>query len=164
MRKLSDYKDQNDLYDMLVEFIQLIYFKYALISPKDKPIVLVESILCPTLFRSTLAKVLFSHYEVSAIWYLPSHLVSLAPLEVDTALVLDVGYSEAVAVPICHGYPVLHAWEALPIGSQHVQKKIMELLSSDNLGVQNLNEDVLEDIKGKLFFKIHLLVKFCMYI
>lgn len=57
MRKICDYDSAEDLYDMLVELIHIIYFKYALISPKDRPIVIVESLLCPTLFRETLAKV-----------------------------------------------------------------------------------------------------------
>lgn len=51
---------------------------------------------------------------------LPSHLVCLAPLAIDTGLVLDIGYSEAVVIPVCHGLPVIHAWQALPLGSQAV--------------------------------------------
>ena len=34
-------------------------------NPKERRIVVVESILAPSLFRDTLAKVLFTHYEVS---------------------------------------------------------------------------------------------------
>lgn len=89
-------------------------------SPKDRPVVVIESLLCPTIFRETLAKVLFCHYEVSMMLVLPSHLICLAPLAIDTALVLDVGYTEAIAIPICHGLPVLHAWQALPIASQAI--------------------------------------------
>lgn len=86
-------------------------------SPKERSVVLVESLLCPTLFREVLAKVLFCYYEVSSILVLPSHLVSLCTLAIETALVLDVGYTEAIAIPICHGVPNIHAWQALPVGS-----------------------------------------------
>lgn len=82
--------------------------------------IVVESLLCPTLFRETLAKVLFVHYEISMLLVVPSHLVCLSTLAVDTGLVLDVGYTEAVVIPICHGLPILHAWQALPIGSHAV--------------------------------------------
>lgn len=94
-----------------------MFFRYALFSPKDRSVVIVESLLCPTLFRETLARVLFCYYEVSSILVLPSHLVSLCTLAIDTALVLDVGYMEAITIPVCHGMPALHAWQALPLGS-----------------------------------------------
>lgn len=93
-------------------------------SPKDRPIIVIESLLCPTVFRETLAKVLFYHYEVSTLLILPTHLVSLAPLAIDSALVIDVGYTEAVVIPVCHGSPVLHAWQALPLASKAVQKYV----------------------------------------
>lgn len=35
-----------------------------LVNPKERKVVVVESLLTPTLFRETLAKVLFTHYEV----------------------------------------------------------------------------------------------------
>lgn len=53
---------------------------------------------------------------------LPSHLVCLASLAAETALVVDVGYKEAVAIPICHGLPVIQAWQALPLGGEAIQK------------------------------------------
>ncbi|KAK9694182.1 actin [Popillia japonica] len=152
VRNIYDYKDKEDLYDLLVEFIHLLYFKYALISPKDRAVVIVESLLCPTLFRETLAKVLFYHYEVASLLVVPSHLVSLATLAIDTGLVLDIGYTEAVAIPICHGSPVLHAWQALPLGSQAIHSHVKTLLSADNTGIQNISESVLEDIKVRCCF------------
>ena len=33
-------------------------------SPKDKRVVVVESLLCPTDFRECMARVLFKHFEV----------------------------------------------------------------------------------------------------
>lgn len=53
---------------------------------------------------------------------LPSHLVSLASLGIETALVVDVGYSEAVVLPVCHGFLALHAWQALPLGAQAIHR------------------------------------------
>lgn len=67
------------------------------------------------------------HFEVSMILMLPSHLVSLAPLGVETALVVDVGYSEAVVLPVCHGFLALHAWQALPLGAQAIHRFVQQL-------------------------------------
>uniref|UniRef100_A0AAR5NZ05 Actin-related protein 10 n=1 Tax=Dendroctonus ponderosae TaxID=77166 RepID=A0AAR5NZ05_DENPD len=147
MKKLCDYESSQDLYDFLVDFIHMIYFEYALISPKDRPIVIVESLLCPTLFRDTLAKVLFLQYEVSAMLVVPSHLVCLASLAIDTALVVDVGYKEAVTIPVCFGLPIVQAWQALPLGGESIHRHLKTLLNASNTGVKNLPEDVIENIK-----------------
>lgn len=105
-----------------MEFIHVIYFKYALLSPKDRPIVIVESLLCPTMFRETLAKVLFTHYEISMMLVLPSHLVALSSLALETAMVVDIGYKEAVVIPVCHGLPIISAWQALPLGGEAIHR------------------------------------------
>ena len=42
----------------------IFYYRHVLVNPKERKVVVVESLLTPTLFRETLAKVLFLHYEV----------------------------------------------------------------------------------------------------
>lgn len=53
--------------------------------------------------------------------FLPSHVVALYTLGINTALVLDIGYQEAVAIPVYEGIPILKAWQALPLGSKVVE-------------------------------------------
>ena len=48
-------------------FLPNFVFRYLQVNPKDRRVVIVESILCPTVFKETLAKVLFKHYEVRVI-------------------------------------------------------------------------------------------------
>lgn len=151
IRKITDYKNELDLYDMLVDFLHILYFKHALFSPKDRAVVIVESLLCPTIFRETLAKVLFCYYEVSSIFILPSHLVSLCTLALDTAIVVDIGDTEAVAIPVCHGIPTLHAWQALPIAANAIHNHIRASVNKDNMGVEVKNNEI-EDIKVRCCF------------
>ncbi|KAF5282156.1 hypothetical protein FQR65_LT02853 [Abscondita terminalis] len=152
MRNIRDYKDDQDLYDLLVDFVHVLYFKYALLSPKDRPVVVVESLLCPTIFRETLAKVLFCHYKIPMLLVVPSHLVCLATLAIDTALVLDMGFNEAVAIPVCHGIPVVHAWQALPLASQAVHINLKSAITAHNIGTRTLTDWNLEDIKVRCCF------------
>lgn len=56
--------------------------------------------------------------------FLPSHMASLYTLGINTGLVLDIGYQEAVLIPVYEGIPILKAWQALPLGA-----KCVELLS-----------------------------------
>ncbi|PSN40530.1 hypothetical protein C0J52_12264 [Blattella germanica] len=63
VKKVLSYSNEEELYDLLVEFIHNLYFRHLLVSPKDRRVVVVESLLCPTVFRETLAKVFFRHFE-----------------------------------------------------------------------------------------------------
>ncbi|EEC10317.1 hypothetical protein IscW_ISCW008262, partial [Ixodes scapularis] len=58
-----NYWGQEDLTAMLKEFFYTLYFKYLSVNPKDRRVVVAESVLCPTLFRNTVAQVLFEHFE-----------------------------------------------------------------------------------------------------
>ncbi|XP_011863461.1 PREDICTED: actin-related protein 10-like [Vollenhovia emeryi] len=150
-RKIVDYKDTEDLYQLLVDFLHLLFFKYVVVSPKDVRILLLESPLAVTLFRDTLAKVMFRHFEVGSILFLPSHLATISTLAVDTALVLDVGYREATLIPIFEGIPVLKAWQALPLGGQTVHENLGKYFR-DAASSLDLSEKMLEDIKVRMCF------------
>jgi len=76
------------------------------------------------LFKETLAKVLFRHYEVSSVLFVPSHLVCLFSLGVCTGLVLDVGHKEATVVPVYEGVPILAAWQAQPLAGEAIQQSV----------------------------------------
>lgn len=55
------------LSDALKEFIENLYFKYLAVNPRDRKVLVVECVLSTKSFRSTLARVLFKHFEVSRI-------------------------------------------------------------------------------------------------
>ncbi|KYM99442.1 PREDICTED: actin-related protein 10 [Cyphomyrmex costatus] len=150
MRRIIDYKDVEDLYQLLVDFLHLLFFKYVVVSPKDTRILLLESPLAVTSFRDTLAKVMFRHFEVGSILFLPSHLATISTLGIDTALVLDVGYQEATLIPIFEGIPVLKAWQALPLGGEIIHENLRKYFrdTSD----LDLSEKIVEDIKVRTCF------------
>lgn len=155
VKKVSDYETEEELYDLLVEFIHNLYFRHLLVSPKDRRVVIVESLLCPTVFREALARVLFRHFEVSSILFVSSHLVALCTLGVGTALVMDVGSQEALLIPVFEGVPVLHAWQSQPLAAQAVESSLKTKLSSGSDGedtVANLSEATIEDIKVRTCF------------
>jgi len=121
---LNQVTDPESLYALLVEFVHQLYFKWLLVNPKDRRVVVVENILGPTTLKETLARVLFRHYEVSSVLFVPSHLVCLFSLGVNTGLVLDCGHNEATVVPVYEGVPILAAWQAQPLGGAAVQAAV----------------------------------------
>lgn len=60
--------------------------------------------------------------QVASVCMVPSHMVSLYTLAVPTALVLDIGFKEAVLIPVVENTPVLHAYQALGLAAEAVEK------------------------------------------
>lgn len=157
-RNIFDYTDDQQFYDTVVSFIEEIFFKYVLVSPKDRRVVIVESVFCPTLVRDTLARVLFRHFEVASIFFISSHLNVLTTLAVNTALVVDLGFKETVIVPVYSGVQVLHAYQAQPLAAASVHAEIKRQLLANKIVTEDfLTDEVIEDIKGTTpdYFRIH---------
>uniref|UniRef100_A0A2K5I989 Actin related protein 10 n=1 Tax=Colobus angolensis palliatus TaxID=336983 RepID=A0A2K5I989_COLAP len=53
-----------ELYSYLKDFIHILYFRHLLVNPRDRRVVIIESVLCPSHFRETLTRVLFKYFEV----------------------------------------------------------------------------------------------------
>lgn len=157
-RLISSYKNEEDLYNLLLHFIHYLYFKHLLVSPKDRRVVIVESLICPTPFKETLARVLFHHYEVLSLFFVPSHLVSLYTLGVSTALVVDMGFKETVIIPVYEGVPILKAWQAQPLAGEIVESelqiKFQDAKDDSVCAIEdlNINEEIIENIKVRICF------------
>lgn len=54
--------------------------------------------------------------DVPSILFAPAHLMATFPLGVASALVLDVGFTEALAIPVFESVTMLNCWEASPAG------------------------------------------------
>lgn len=121
-------------------------------SPKERKVIVVESVLCPTEVRETLAKVLFRHFEVVSILFVPTHLVALSTLAIDTAVVIDIGYKEATVVPVYSGVQVLHAWQAQPLAAEAVHAEVKRQLIDGGISEDLLTDRVIEDIKVRTCF------------
>lgn len=121
-------------------------------SPKDRKISVVESVLTPTIIRESIAKVLFYHFEVSSVLFLPTHLVAISTLAVDTAVVVDLGYRETTVIPVYSGVQVLSSWQAQPLGAEAVHNEIKTNLILNGVKEEILNERVIEDIKVRTCF------------
>lgn len=121
-------------------------------SPKDRKISIVESVLTPTIIRECFAKVLFQHFEVASVLFLPLHLVAISTLAVDTALVVDLGYKEAIVIPVYSGVQVISGWQAQPLAGEAVHDEIKSNLILNGVNEEILTERVVEDIKVRTCF------------
>ena len=136
---------EHDLYETIREFLHMIYFKYLLVNPKERKVVVSESILAPNILRKTLAKVLFSHFDVLSVLFAPGHLFALFTVGVPSALVVDCGYSETLIVPIYEHTPILAAIESFQVAGKALHAHLHdELLQSAG---KDIEERFIENIK-----------------
>uniref|UniRef100_A0A8D3CF01 Actin related protein 10 n=1 Tax=Scophthalmus maximus TaxID=52904 RepID=A0A8D3CF01_SCOMX len=89
-----------ELYVILKEFIHILYFRHLLVNPRDRRVVIIESILCPSHFRETLTKVFFKQFEVPSVLFAPSHLMAVMTLGINSGLVMDCGHTETLVLPV----------------------------------------------------------------
>lgn len=92
----------------------------------------------------------------------PHHVVALSTLGISTALVLDVGYKEALAIPVVEAVTLLDSVQFAPLGGsiihfrimdELVQRKALIKVDGDEKVIEaNLEETILEDIKIKTCF------------
>ena len=134
-----------ELFETIRDFVHMIYFKYLLVNPKERKVVVSESILAPNKLRKTLAKVLFSHFDVVSVLFAPGHLFALFTVGVPSALVVDCGYSETLIVPIYEHSPILAAIESFQIASKalhaHLHDELLQATGKD------IEEKAIENIK-----------------
>lgn len=151
-KPLFDHETKLQFYDQVVDFIQNLFFKHLLVNPKERKVILVESVLCPTEIREVFAKVLFRHFEVSSVLFVPSHLVILSTLACETALVVDIGYKEATVIPVYSGVQVIHAWQAQPLAAESVHAEIKRQLLENGVSSELLTDEIIEEIKVRTCF------------
>lgn len=151
-KSLFKYTNELEFYDQVVDFIQTLFFKHLLVNPKERKVVIVESVLCPTEVREVFAKVLFRHFEISSILFVSSHLVTLSTLAIDTAVVVDIGHKEAIVIPVYSGVQVLHSWQAQPLAAETVHAEIKRQLLENGVSSDLLTNDVIEEIKVRTCF------------
>ena len=80
--------------------------------------------------------------------FVPTHLVSLSTLAIDTGLVIDIGFKEATILPVYSGVQVLNAWEAQPLAAEAIHAEIRKQLIDSGTRPELLTDEVIEDIKG----------------
>ncbi|TKR86590.1 hypothetical protein L596_011156 [Steinernema carpocapsae] len=150
-------------------FLRKIFFKHLLCSVKDRRILIVESILTPTKNRQRIASVLFetATFSPPAILFAPSHLLHTIPFSISSAMVVDIGFTETLLVPIYEGVTMLNKYECSPICSKLLEERICVLLKKHaHIEMENgekreileddvillLKMNVIEDIAVRLCF------------
>lgn len=150
---LHQLTDVKELRYSLGRFIEKIYFNQLAVSPREKKIVIVESVFCKSIFRTILTDILFEQFNVPALLFVPDHLMALATLGRSTGLVVDLGSEEAVSIAIVDGVTLLDGTQFASLGARTLDSLILNHLISANPTLEkSLTPNVLEDIRIKSCF------------
>jgi actin-related protein 10 len=120
--------DATYLRRVLRGFIRDIYMKYLLLHPKDHRVIVLEDLASPSVFRNTLASLLFEEFKVPYGTFVPYHLMCLFAIGRQSLMVVRVGYSETTVLPIYEGIPIVSAWQQSSVGAQHFHRAVAESL------------------------------------
>ncbi|KJH52678.1 Actin [Dictyocaulus viviparus] len=101
--------------------------------PRERRVVIVENLLTPTELRKKICEALLVVLGVPSVLFIPSHLCATFPFSTDYALVVDVGYTETLAIPVAEGVVMLSSWEISNIGAMKLENRVRELLEKYGL-------------------------------
>ncbi|CAJ1331602.1 unnamed protein product [Effrenium voratum] len=127
---------------------QEIFFQYLHLSPKDRRIIVCESVYSSTQFRKALAFVLFKLFSAPAVCFVLELVLPLYLTGLHSGLVVDLGYDAARVLPTFAGVPLLSAYSAAACGVRRVLQGIKGALGSLSSEERKALEDetVLEDV------------------
>ncbi|KRY22810.1 Actin-related protein 10 [Trichinella patagoniensis] len=170
----NNHEEQTRL-QMVTDFFDNIFFRQLLITPAKERMVIVESVITPTMRRDLIAKVLFTRFDIANICFPPIHLCAAFPLGTQTALVVDVGNYETQVMAIFDGVPLIQSFQVAPVASRAVLKFVSFVAQNYFIQLRDLiinrcfaysqgsmcpalecaeifQDHILEDIKAKICF------------
>jgi len=155
---------KDELYEELSTFVHTIYFRYLLVNPKDRKVVVCENFVQRDVFRFTLADVLFKQFSVVAVMMTPALPLALTPLGVSTGVVLNIGHTESSVIAVYEGMIIMKSFKYVDLGTVSHLAAIQEIIAktgevqvgenkkkaSEIYG--NLSMSQLEDIRARVCF------------
>lgn len=150
---LHDIDDIETLKSNLGNFLELLYFNHLAVTPKEKKVVIVESVFSKSTFKNTLTTVLFDQFNVPSLMFVPNHLMALATLGLTTGLVLDLGSEEAISLAVVEGITLLNGAQICNLAARFLDNCIQSVLIKNDPNLEDiLTADMIEDIRVKSCF------------
>mmetsp|Transcript_31374 Transcript_31374/g.22736 ORF Transcript_31374/g.22736 Transcript_31374/m.22736 type:complete len:151 (+) Transcript_31374:10-462(+) len=74
------------------EFLHYVFYHLLQISPKDKAVVLCESIMGLRCLTETISHCLFNNFGIKSIYFMLSNVLPMYTTGVDTGIIVDCGF------------------------------------------------------------------------
>uniref|UniRef100_A0A1I7TXK5 Actin-related protein 10 n=1 Tax=Caenorhabditis tropicalis TaxID=1561998 RepID=A0A1I7TXK5_9PELO len=125
--KKTAFKPTEHYENLLHKFLRSVLLK--VLAPTDRPVIFVESMFMSEDLRNAITKVIVQRIRCKSLMFMPSHICATFPFNTQNALVIDIGNSECVAVPIIEGVTMLNEFESgRSICGQQLERRVRELM------------------------------------
>jgi actin-related protein 10 len=122
---------ERDWMRVLWPYVNTLYFRHLLVSPKDRKVVVCENPFLPQAFKNALVRSLFKLGVPGVLFLFGPQLPSLAYASGGArGVVVDIGVSETRVLPVLDNYAVREALVVVPIGVRDVLNELRRLVSA----------------------------------
>jgi hypothetical protein len=139
----------DEFYEVLRDFLNLIYFHKVQVNPKESVTVLSESLMAPRGKIEAIVKILFEDLQVLGVCLVLEESIPLYTTGMYTGHMVDAGYSKTRILPvwvmqIFEGIPIVLAYQDLDVGAKSLFTLTENTLKEKNPG--KFSQETLEDI------------------
>lgn len=136
-------------YEVLRDFLNLIYFHKVQVNPKESVTIVSEPLMAPRGKIEAIVQILFEDLQVAGVCLMLEESLPLYTTGLYTGLMIDCGFSKTRILPVIptqifEGIPMILAYQDLDTGAHTLYKSMQKELSSRNPGPFSL--ETLEDI------------------
>ncbi|CDW77817.1 UNKNOWN [Stylonychia lemnae] len=151
------FEKHNKLMMELEEFLTTVFYHLLQTNPREKAIMMCESMMAPRGFIECIGHVLFRNFGVKSIYFLLSNMTPLYVTGQDSGIIVECGFQNVQILPIVRSRMCMEAFETCYRGGIHIEKNLNELLIQDNKELvrrlpqfkdnTNFPQSVIEDLK-----------------
>lgn len=127
-RELTTSASEQQWVDILDRLLNKIFFHYLSVSPKDRRVVILDSVLSPAQFRHALAFVLFKRLSVPSVSFVTDLVLPLYLTGLSSGIVLDLGFRSTRVLATFAGVPVISAYRTATPGGWLIARRLRQLL------------------------------------
>ncbi|CAM9888406.1 unnamed protein product [Pylaiella littoralis] len=122
-------RSKEEWVEVLTGVLSRLYTESLQCRPRERRVVLCESMVSPRPLREAIAHVLFLYLQVPSLHMCAGPAPALYCTGLDTGMVLDIGRSEAHVVAVYRGASLTSSYTDAPLGCLAVQERVGELLA-----------------------------------
>lgn len=130
-KNLTTTLSQDEWVDILDRLLSQIFFHYLNVSPKERRVVLCDSIYSSTQFRNAVALVLFKRLTVPSVAFVVNLTLPLYLTGLSSGIVIDIGYDSTRVLATFAGVPVLSAFSTARGGGQLIGARLQKCIKAN---------------------------------
>eukprot|EP00928_Gymnodinium_smaydae_P071724 TRINITY_DN55228_c0_g1_i1.p1 TRINITY_DN55228_c0_g1~~TRINITY_DN55228_c0_g1_i1.p1 ORF type:complete len:556 (+),score=139.01 TRINITY_DN55228_c0_g1_i1:79-1668(+) len=141
---------KNEWIEVLDGFLNVIFFHYLGVSPKDRRVIVCDSMASAASFREALAFVCFKRFASTALSLplglsMPLYLTGLS-----SGIVVDCGFDCARIFVTCAGVPIVSSYATARCGGRHLTVLLRKALREESFPEELLADDeAMEELKAQ---------------